>query len=141
MDGAALDQVENDLTEEQRVAVASNLHGLGELLWELVVRKHKIQVVCRLPSVEPPQWNLNEDSAFDQFMTDCDKGMCRQRHLRLPVRTHDEQPLQFRPAEEISQHLHGGRVRPVEIVDCDDERKYGRDVGDETGELPLHSFR
>ncbi len=85
--------------------------------------------------------DLNEDAAFDQLVTDCDEGMCRQRHLRLPVRTHDEQALQFRPAEEISQHLHGGRVRPVEIVDCDDERKDGRDVGDETGELPLHPFR
>ena len=62
--------------------------------------------------------------------------MCRQRHLRLPVRTHDEQALQFRPAEEIREHLHGGSVGPVEIVDCDDERTHGRDVGDETWRAP-----
>ena len=67
--------------------------------------------------------------------------MCRECHLGLPVRTHEKKALEVGLAQEVGEHLHGGRVRPVEIVDCDDERAHGCDVGDESGEFTLHPFR
>lgn len=67
--------------------------------------------------------------------------MRRECHLGLPVRTHEKNALEVGPAQEVGEHLYGRRVGPVEIVDCDDQRAHGRNVGDESGEFTLHPFR
>ena len=138
---AALYQVASDLTQEEGIPVAARLDDRGKLPREPVVREHHIQIVRRLLSIEPPQGQLYEQAAFDQFVTNRHEGMCRQRHLRLPVCTREKNARQVGPAQKIRQDLDSGCVRPVEIVDRDDKGEHGRDMGDEAGKFALHPLR
>ena len=66
--------------------------------------------------------------------------MLRERHVRGPVGRQHEQPHLVEAAGQIVQHVDRGDVRPVQIVEEQDERAQLRRFQQERAELALHSL-
>ena len=66
--------------------------------------------------------------------------MLRERHVRRPVGRQHEQPHLAEAAGQIVQHVDRGDVRPMQVVEEEDERPQLRRFQQERAELALHSF-
>ena len=73
---AALYQVASDLTQEKGIPIAARLDGRHQLLRKAVIRERHIQIVSRLLSREPPQRQIYEQPAFDEFGSNRHEGVC-----------------------------------------------------------------
>ena len=112
---------------------------LGERTGEAVLRKHHGQVALDVAPLEEAERNLFERRAR-QLVANGEERMLRERHVRGPVGRQHEQPHLVEAAGQIVQHVDRGDVRPMQIVEEQDERAQPRRFQEERAELALHPF-
>ena len=64
--------------------------------------------------------------------------MLRERHVRGPVGRQHQQPHLVETAGQIVQHVDRRDIRPMQVVEKQDERAQPRHFEEERAELPFH---
>ena len=105
-----------------------------------MLRKHHGEVPLDVALFEEPKGDLFERAVRSELVADGEKRVLRQRHIGRPVRRQHEQPHLVEAAGQIVQHVDRGHVRPVEIVEKQDERTQPRGLLQQRAELALHAL-
>ena len=133
-------EVSNDIGHEQRIAVGLRMDLRRKRGRKAVLRKHDRQISLDVHAFEEPELDLLERAVPAQLLADREERVLRQRHVGGPIRRHDEQSHLIEAARKVVQHVDRGHVRPLQVVEKEDERTQPGRFLQQGAELALHPF-
>jgi hypothetical protein len=139
-DDAAVGELPHQIDNEQRRARGAFVQQADEVVGKPIARIGCGQIPLQIIPAEGTQPCLAPHTAPLKGPPHVDKRVLGEQQVRWAVGDHQQQAQRVEPIAEVRDQVDGRHVRPMEVVEEQDERPRSGQFSQERMQLPLHLF-
>ena len=137
---ADIPEVSKHVHQEQGIAFRSGVHEVDQILPERVAGKLQIQIASDILATEKAQSDLAANPPGLELPLQSDEGVIREKQIRRTIRGDGEQPQTVSAEAHVGEEIDGRCVRPVNVIEEEDDRSAAGQVLEEGEQLTFHPF-